>query len=147
MYLTRIVFPGGTEALLAQIADRQLRQRAEIKHGFSREGTQLGGEHFCVILVGTHNAGEMFAVKGTVECDNRERVVRPALIERMLRRQRGRDNDRINLTLQQMLNAAHLVIRLIFRAGNQQLIAALARLTLKIVGDAGIAGVFQIRDN
>ena len=43
-----------------------------------------------------------------------------------------------------MLNAAHLVVRLIFRTGDQQLIAALARLTLKIVSNTGIAGIFQI---
>ena len=46
-----------------------------------------------------------------------------------------------------MLNTAHLVIWLIFRTGDQQLIAPLARLTLKIVRDAGIAGIFQIRNN
>lgn len=49
--------------------------------------------------------------------------------------------------LEQMFNAAHLVVRLIFRTGNQQLVAALASLTLKIVGDTGIAGIFQIGDH
>ena len=46
-----------------------------------------------------------------------------------------------------MLNATHFVIRLIFGTGDQQLIAALARLTLQVICDARIAGVFQVRDN
>ena len=46
-----------------------------------------------------------------------------------------------------MFNATHFIVGLIFRAGDQQLIAALPRLTFKIVGDAGIAGVFQIGDH
>lgn len=46
-----------------------------------------------------------------------------------------------------MLDTAHFVIGLILRAGNQQLIAALARLPLQIICNAGIAGVFQIRDH
>jgi hypothetical protein len=43
-----------------------------------------------------------------------------------------------------MLHAAHFIIRLILGTGDKQLITALARLALQIVGDAGIAGVFQI---
>lgn len=46
-----------------------------------------------------------------------------------------------------MLDTAHLVVRLILRTSDQQLIAALARLALQIVSDAGIAGILQIRDH
>ena len=89
----------------------------------------------------------MLAIERAIQRNDWERVVRPALVERMLWRQGGRHDDSIHLTLEQMLNAAHLVVGLVFRAGNQQLIAALARPTFKIVGDTGIAGVFQVRDH
>ena len=147
MHLARIVLPGFAEALLAQEAHRQFRQRAEIKYRFAREGPQLGSEHFSVILISADHTGEMLAVKGAVKRDNRKRIVSPALIERVLRRQRGRDNDSVHLALQQMLNAAHLVIGLILRTGNQQLIATLTRLTFEIICNAGIAGIFEIRDH
>ncbi|SSN10011.1 Uncharacterised protein [Klebsiella pneumoniae] len=147
MHLTRIVLPGFTEALFTQEAHRQLRQRAEIEHRFARKRPQLSCEHLGVILVSANHAGEVLAIEGAVEGDNRKRVVSPALIKWMLRRQRSRDNDSVHLALQQMLDAAHLVIGLILRAGNQQLIAALTRLTFEIICNPGIAGVFQIRDH
>ena len=48
--------------------------------------------------------------------------------------------------LQQVLDTAHFVVRLIFGTGDQQLVTTLAR-GVPVVGDAGIAGIFQIRDH
>ncbi|MNJ73489.1 hypothetical protein D3C76_1302220 [compost metagenome] len=66
MHFARIVFPGGTEPLLAQEANGQLRQRAEIKHGFRRESAQLGGQHLSIVLIRTHYACEMLAIQCTI---------------------------------------------------------------------------------
>ncbi|MNV63693.1 hypothetical protein D3C71_1562990 [compost metagenome] len=145
--MTLVILPGLTEALFTQEADGKLRQRAQIQHRLSREGTQFLRQREGVLLVGTHHADEMLTIQRTVQGNNRQRIVGPTLIERMLRRQSGGNDQRIDLTLQQMFDAAHFVIRLIFRTGNQQLVAALARLTLQIVGNPGVAGVFQIRDH
>ena len=49
--------------------------------------------------------------------------------------------------LQQVLDTAHFVVRLIFGTGDQQLVTTLARPAFRVVGDAGIAGIFQIRDH
>ena len=65
----------------------------------------------------------------------------------MLRRQGGGDDDGVHLALQQVLDTAHFVVRLIFGTGDQQLVTTLARLAFQVVGDAGIAGIFQIRDH
>ena len=72
--------------LLAQEAHRKLRQRAKVQHRFSRKLTQFRAEHFSIVLIGAHHAGEVLSIERAVERDNRERIVSPALIERMFRR-------------------------------------------------------------
>ena len=37
-----------------------------------------------IILVGTHYASEMLAIERTIQRNDRERIVRPALVEWML---------------------------------------------------------------
>jgi len=89
----------------------------------------------------------MFAIEGTIERDDRKRIVGPALVERMLGRQRGGHDNGINLALPKMFNATHFIVRLIFRTRDQKLIATLTCLAFKIISNAGIAGIFQIRNH
>ncbi len=60
--LARIVFPGGAETLLAQKADRQLRQRPQIEYVLRREGTQLRRQHLGIVLIRTDHAGEVLSI-------------------------------------------------------------------------------------
>ena len=62
MHLSRIVLPCRTESLLAQEAHRKLRQRAKVQHRFSRKLTQFRTEHFSIVLIGAHHAGEVLSI-------------------------------------------------------------------------------------
>ena len=48
--------------------------------------SQLLRQHQCVILIGTHNTDEVFGIQSAIKRNDREIIVGPALIERMLRR-------------------------------------------------------------
>ncbi|MNE86828.1 hypothetical protein D3C80_1839610 [compost metagenome] len=72
--------------MLTQDTDGKLRQRPQIQHRLRRKSAKFLRQREGILLVGPHYADEMLAIQCPVQSDNRQRILGPALIERMFRR-------------------------------------------------------------
>ncbi len=133
------------ETFLALLADAQRRARAD--QGDMRLGrhVQRAGQLRAGFAVVADHRTEVLGIQRTVQCDHRRAGRLDLAIPGIVRRQAAGDDQRIAASRAQHLDELALGVRLVVGPGDQQLVTALSRTLLEQLGQACIAGVFQVR--
>lgn len=89
----------------------------------------------------------MRRVQPAVDGDHRQAFVLHFAVAVVFRRQAAGDEQGIATARAEQLLQLALAVGLVVAAGDQQLVATGAGALLQLLGDAGVAGVLQIREN
>lgn len=140
--LQRLAEAGG-----AVVADDQVRPRAE-QGDMARRRLQQGfGEAARGVLVVADHRGEALRVELAVDGHHRQAFGDQPGMGIIPGRQATGDDQRVAAARAEQVDHLALGLRLVVGAGDQQLVAARPGALFELLGEAGVAGVFQVRED
>ncbi|MNZ48966.1 hypothetical protein D3C78_667200 [compost metagenome] len=138
---------GFVEAACAGLADRQLRARTDQCDAARCRGQQAIGQLAAGIAIIADDRTKVCRVQAPVDGDNRQALVLQFAVAVIFGGQATGDEQGIATPGPEQLLQLALTVGPVIAAGDQQLIATGAGALLQLLGNARVAGVFQVRQN
>ncbi|MNP02960.1 hypothetical protein D3C76_948270 [compost metagenome] len=140
------VAQGAAETGGALLADDQFRPRAEQGDMPRRWLQQGGGEALAGVAVVADHRAEALRIELAVDGDHRHPFGEPEQLAVVAAQATG-DDQRIAAPRAEQVEHLLFAFRLVVGAGDQQLVAAGAGALFEQLGELGIAGVLQVRED
>lgn len=135
------------EAAGAGLADRQFRARADQGDAAWLGLEQALGQLAAGVAVVADHRAEVRRIQAPVDGDHRQALGLQGTVAVVLRRQATGDEQCVATAGAEQLLELAFAVGLVVAAGDQQLVATGPGALFQLFGDAGVAGVLQIREN